>query len=41
MAVIALVGVPGAPGVTSTALGLLRMWPVEHGRMGAAGRVLP
>ncbi|WP_329468518.1 hypothetical protein [Streptomyces sp. NBC_01431] len=32
MAVIALVGVPGAPGVTSTALGLLRMWPVEHGR---------
>ncbi|MFF4189068.1 hypothetical protein ACFYZ9_38355 [Streptomyces sp. NPDC001691] len=32
MAVIALVGVPGAPGATSTALALLRMWPVEEGR---------
>ncbi|MEY9997746.1 hypothetical protein ABIE67_009865 [Streptomyces sp. V4I8] len=32
MAVIALVGLPGAPGVTSTALALLRAWPLDPGR---------
>ncbi|MFC9595862.1 hypothetical protein ACFTUC_39455 [Streptomyces sp. NPDC056944] len=32
MAVIALTGLPGAPGVTSTALALLRTWPLEEGR---------
>ncbi|MBC9729318.1 hypothetical protein [Streptomyces sp. TRM68367] len=32
MAVITLVGLPGAPGVTSTALALLRTWPLEDGR---------
>lgn len=32
MAVITLVGLPGAPGVTSTALALLRAWPLEDGR---------
>ncbi|MFB7411341.1 hypothetical protein ACFCZ2_29575 [Streptomyces sp. NPDC056202] len=32
MAVITLVGLPGAPGVTSTALALLRSWPLEDGR---------
>ncbi|MFD4371065.1 hypothetical protein [Streptomyces sp. NPDC058486] len=32
MAVIALAGLPGAPGVTSTALALLRTWPLEEGR---------
>ncbi|MGW2232351.1 hypothetical protein ACWCRG_43855, partial [Streptomyces formicae] len=32
MPVIALAGLPGAPGVTSTALALLRMWPLEQGR---------
>ncbi|MEV6400903.1 hypothetical protein AB0M39_40030 [Streptomyces sp. NPDC051907] len=31
MAVIALVGLPGAPGVTTTALALLRTWPLEDG----------
>ncbi|AVZ70928.1 hypothetical protein SLUN_00215 [Streptomyces lunaelactis] len=31
MAVIALVGLPGAPGVTSTALALLRTWPLGGG----------
>ncbi|GHA47990.1 hypothetical protein GCM10010329_83020 [Streptomyces spiroverticillatus] len=29
MAVIALVGTPGSPGVTSSALALLRTWPLE------------
>ncbi|MFI2740724.1 hypothetical protein [Streptomyces sp. NPDC018711] len=32
MAVIALAGLPGAPGATSTALALLRTWPLEEGR---------
>ncbi|MFI8515379.1 hypothetical protein ACIGHB_30045 [Streptomyces sp. NPDC085460] len=32
MAVIALTGLPGAPGATSTALALLRTWPLEEGR---------
>ncbi|MGW5002519.1 hypothetical protein ACWEP8_33220 [Streptomyces hydrogenans] len=32
MAVIALAGLPGAPGVTTTALALLRTWPLEEGR---------
>ncbi|MFJ2938002.1 hypothetical protein ACIO8G_35240 [Streptomyces sp. NPDC087219] len=32
MAVITLVGLPGAPGATSTALALLRTWPLEAGR---------
>lgn len=32
MSVIALAGLPGSPGVTSTALALLRMWPLEPGR---------
>ncbi|MGW2748436.1 hypothetical protein [Streptomyces sp. NPDC001450] len=32
MAVITLVGLPGAPGVTSTALALLRAWPLDDGR---------
>lgn len=31
MAVIALAGVPGSPGVTATALALLRTWPLEDG----------
>jgi hypothetical protein len=31
MAVTALVGTPGAPGVTSSALALLRTWPLEEG----------
>ncbi|MFI1400940.1 hypothetical protein [Streptomyces sp. NPDC020681] len=31
MAVIALVGLPGAPGTTTTALALLRVWPLEGG----------
>ncbi|WP_433573704.1 hypothetical protein [Streptomyces sp. CA-251247] len=31
MAVIALAGVPGSPGVTATALALLRTWPLEEG----------
>lgn len=29
MAVITLVGLPGAPGATSSALALLRTWPLE------------
>ncbi|GHG04242.1 hypothetical protein ACFFSH_38040 [Streptomyces filamentosus] len=32
MAVIALAGLPGAPGATTTALALLRTWPLEEGR---------
>ncbi|AWN24799.1 hypothetical protein [Streptomyces sp. NEAU-S7GS2] len=32
MSVVALAGVMGAPGVTTTALALLRTWPVEAGR---------
>ncbi|KUM97373.1 hypothetical protein AQI95_41885 [Streptomyces yokosukanensis] len=32
MAVISLVGLPGAPGVTSSALALLRAWPLDDGR---------
>ncbi|MER5951215.1 hypothetical protein ABT127_34780 [Streptomyces sp. NPDC001904] len=31
MAVITLVGLPGAPGVTSTAMALLRTWPLTQG----------
>ncbi|WP_199550182.1 hypothetical protein [Streptomyces sp. N35] len=31
MAVVALVGVPGSPGVTTTALALLRTWPLAPG----------
>ncbi|MEV6332848.1 hypothetical protein [Streptomyces sp. NPDC051909] len=29
---ITLVGLPGAPGATTSALALLRTWPLEHGR---------
>ncbi|MET9955995.1 hypothetical protein ABZ135_31245 [Streptomyces sp. NPDC006339] len=32
MAVITLVGLPGAPGATTSALALLRTWPLEPGR---------
>ncbi|MFI5808724.1 hypothetical protein [Streptomyces sp. NPDC051561] len=32
MAVTALIGTPGAPGVTSSALALLRTWPLEENR---------
>ncbi|RSS57497.1 hypothetical protein [Streptomyces sp. WAC01280] len=32
MAMITLVGLPGAPGATSSALALLRTWPLEDGR---------
>ncbi|MGP3777054.1 hypothetical protein ACTWJ8_40100 (plasmid) [Streptomyces sp. SDT5-1] len=32
MAVIALAGLPGAPGVTTSALALHRCWPLEDGR---------
>ncbi|MFJ5877404.1 hypothetical protein ACIQD1_22130 [Streptomyces sp. NPDC093088] len=32
MSVITLVGLPGAPGSTSTALALLRTWPLQEGR---------
>ncbi|NEB78980.1 hypothetical protein G3I40_27725 [Streptomyces sp. SID14478] len=32
MAVIALAGLPGAPGVTTTALALLQSWPLEDDR---------
>ncbi|MGW6557618.1 hypothetical protein [Streptomyces hydrogenans] len=32
MTVIALAGLPGAPGVTTTTLALLRTWPMESGR---------
>ncbi|MGX1727923.1 hypothetical protein ACWIGE_14780 [Streptomyces diastaticus] len=32
MAVIALVGTPGAPGATTTALALLRSWPLPDGQ---------
>ncbi|MFB7512885.1 hypothetical protein [Streptomyces sp. NPDC056144] len=32
MAVIALAGLPGAPGATTTALALLRAWPLAEGR---------
>ncbi|MFF1511907.1 hypothetical protein [Streptomyces sp. NPDC058326] len=32
MAMITLVGLPGAPGATSTALALLRTWPLHDGR---------
>lgn len=32
MAVIALAGLPGAPGVTTTALALQRSWPLEGDR---------
>lgn len=32
MTVITLAGLPGAPGVTTTALALLRTWPLEEGR---------
>ncbi|MEN8649736.1 hypothetical protein ABCR94_03530 [Streptomyces sp. 21So2-11] len=32
MAVVAIAGCPGAPGVTTTALALLLTWPLEQGR---------
>ncbi|MGW0778423.1 hypothetical protein ACWD01_33450 [Streptomyces sp. NPDC002835] len=33
MTAVALVGLPGAPGVTTTALALLRAWPVQDRRL--------
>jgi hypothetical protein len=47
MAVMALVGLPGAPGVTTTGLALLRAWPLQDRRLLLAecdpdgGAVLP